>query len=75
MSKKQSKEILWNIINSVLAGLLVLLGAFSTGDITLKSFCFATITACLVAVNQFKDYWETQKNEYSSTKMFSFVKF
>ena len=73
--KKQSKEILWNIINSFLAGLLVLLGAFSTGDISRESVFLALMTSGIVMVTQFKDYWETQKKEYSSVKIFSFVKF
>lgn len=73
--KDQSKEIVWNLVNSFLAGLLVLFGAFSAGDINKQSILFAIITSGVVMVNQFKDYWETQKTEYSSMKAFSFVKF
>jgi len=73
--KKQTKEIIWNLVNSFLAGVLVLLGAFSTGEITQKAIGTAVFTSLVVMASQFKDYWETQKGEYSNTKMFSFVKF
>jgi len=70
----QKKEIIWNLVNSGLAGLLVLLGALTTGEISAESFCIALLTAMIVAVTQFKDYWTTEKKEYSSTKLFSFIK-
>lgn len=70
----QTKEIIWNIINSLLAGILVLLGAFTTGHISGESFCAAAIAAGIVAVTQFKNYWDGEKGEFSS-KMFSFVSF
>ena len=72
---KQSKEIIWNLINSFLAGVLVLFGAFTTGDITQKSFVAAAVAGGIVMLSQFKDYWETQKTEYSSTKVIHFIKF
>lgn len=50
-------KITANIINSLLAGALVLLGAFSTGDVTLEGFIIALAAAGLVAVTQFKDFW------------------
>jgi len=75
MSKKktiQKEEIIYNIINSFLAGVLVLLGGFSTGEITFKVFCTAGIASLIVAVSQFKKYWDGEKSEYAS-KMFNFV--
>lgn len=69
-----NKEILWNIINSLLAGALVLFGAFSTGSISWESFLIAFGASAIVAITQFKDYWSSEKPEYCNTKLFSFVK-
>lgn len=69
--KQQTKEIVWNIVNSVLAGLLVLFGAFSTGNITPQGFCAALSASGIVALTKFYDYWKTEQSEYS--RVFSFV--
>jgi hypothetical protein len=69
MSKKrnnQKKEIMWNIINSILAGALVLLGSCSSGDITKQGLFIAFVAASIVAVSRFKDYWSSEEKEYKS---------
>lgn len=63
-----NKEIVWNIVNSLLAGALVFLGAFSDGNITGKGLCIAAFAALSVALLQFKDYWQKEKSEYKSKK-------
>jgi len=69
MTKKESwfecnrEEILWNIINSFLAGLLVFFGAFTTGNISKTSIIIALMTAFIVIITKFKDYWLTQERE------------
>jgi hypothetical protein len=73
-----NKEIQWNLVNSGLAGALVLLGSFSTGNITMQSFSFALIASLAVAVTQFKDYWTKEEEEYrkkcpNRKKLFSFI--
>ena len=68
--KSQSKEIIWNVINSALAGALVFLGACSAGSITWASVITSLIAAGIVAIARFKDYWGKEESEYSSTKMF-----
>ena len=70
----QKQEILWNIINSSLAGILVLLGALTSGEISPESICIALVTAFIVAITQFKDYWTNEKREYSNTKLFAFIR-
>jgi hypothetical protein len=75
MAKKktsQKKEIIWNIVNSLLSGLLILLGAFTTGEITSESIFIAIVTALVVAVTQFKNYWTKEESEYS-VKLFKFI--
>ena len=78
MTKKttQKKEIFYNVINSLLAGALVLFGACSTGNpITLESLGFALGAACVTAISQFKKYWESQASEYSSAKLLTFISY
>ncbi len=72
--KSQKKEIIWNIINSLLAGALVFLGALTTGEITAQSIGAAMIASLIVACTQFKRYWETEEKEYQHKKTFgSFI--
>ena len=76
MKKKkisQKQEIIWNLINSGLAGVLVLLGSFTSGNITKEGVCVAVATSLVVAFSQFKDYWNSEKAEYSH-RAFSFIK-
>ena len=75
MAKKKSnkKEIVWNIVNSGLAGALVLLGAFSAGSITWKGVIVAIIAAGSVAIGQFKKYWESEQAEYTCKTLGSFL--
>lgn len=68
----QTKEIIYNIINSLLAGILVLLGAFSTGNIDKDALITAGIAALIVAFSQFKKYWDGEQSQYC-TKVFNFV--
>lgn len=76
---QQEKEILWNIINSFLSGLLVSLGAFiqAGGSFSTIGLSAGIIAGLIVAVTKFKDYWSTQENEYkckSNLKMaFNFI--
>lgn len=68
----QKKEIIWNLINSLLAGLLVFAGAFSDGEITHKECLIVGAAALSVIVIKFKDYWDGEKKEYA-THAFNFV--
>jgi hypothetical protein len=71
--KSQGKEIIYHIVNSLLAGGLVLLGSFTTGaGITSKGLLFASIAAAIVCVTRFKEYWDGEADEYS-TKLFKFL--
>jgi hypothetical protein len=75
LKEYQKKEIIYNIVNSLLAGALVLLGSFSVGEITMKGFCFAVLASLAVAVGQFKNYWESEKKEYSQNlKLFAIIR-
>jgi hypothetical protein len=74
MKTQEKKEIIWNIINSVLAGVLVLLGALTTGGIGLESFLTALIAAGVVAVTKFQQYWACEEQEYKNLKLFNFIR-
>ena len=61
---QQRKEIIWNIVNSLLAGALVFLGAFADGNISSTGIVLSMVAAAGIALTRFKDYWGTQENEY-----------
>lgn len=77
-SKKQTsqrKEILWNIINSLLAGGISLFSIIlATNEINLKGIGIALATALVVAITQFKNYWAKEENEYCQPKIFTIIK-
>lgn len=72
---KNRDEIIYKLINSLLAGSLVFVGAFTSGDIT-KEGCLISFVAFLtVLLTQFKEYWASQEKEYSNkpVALFKFV--
>lgn len=71
--KSQKLEIVWNIINSLLAGALVFVGACTTGSISLNSLGVAAAASLAVALTKFYEYWKKEEGEYC-TKLFSFIR-
>lgn len=74
--KQNKDEIVWNIINSLIAGLLVFLGGIAGAgyQFSFQGFAVAVATALVVAFTKFKDYWATQEWEYRTSKnLFCFV--
>lgn len=69
----QKKEIIWNIVNALIAGGLVFLGGVSSGEITLKTLEFSLVAGAIAALVLFKDYWAKEKPEYSNSKLFKFL--
>lgn len=59
----QVKEIMWNVINSLLAGGLVLLGSFTNG-FSREGMVLAIIASGIIAVSRFKEYWAQEEQEY-----------
>lgn len=70
--KNNRNEILWNIINSLIAGSLVFLGSLTSGKVTWQGVGFAILAFLTAAVVKFKEYWDGEKKEYS-TKLFKFL--
>ena len=68
-----NKEILWNIVNSLLAGALVFVGAFSSGNISAETLCIAVVAGLSVAIIQFKNYWGKEEAEYSNKTLGTFI--
>lgn len=66
-----NKQIIWNIVNSLLAGGLVFFGACSTGEITTNSILASLFAAGVVAITKFKEFWSKQEGTYNN--LFSFV--
>jgi len=69
--EQQRKEITWNLVNSGLAGGLVMLGSMTAGTITWRGFAAGIIAGAIVAMTKFWDYWSKEEKEYSY-KIFSF---
>lgn len=70
--KKNKHEIKYHIINSLISGVLVMLGAFTSGNFSFKAVTFGVITSLIVAIIKFRNYWEKEEKEYSS-KIFNFA--
>ena len=68
--KKNKNEIIWNLINSGLAGGLVFLGSITSGNITWQGIGAGIIAALIVVATKFRDYWAKEEHEYSA-KLFS----
>lgn len=71
--REHAAEIFYNLINSILAGALVLLGSFTSGSINHEAMAAAVIASAVVAISQFKNYWDGEKKEFSK-HMFTFIK-
>ena len=70
--KKNKDEIIWNFVNSGLAGFLVFLGACADGNLTWKGIGMALIAGALVIATKFKEYWMSEKSEYTK-RIFNFM--
>lgn len=68
--KLNKDEIIYNVINSGLAGGLVFLGSLTNG-FSFQGLGIGIAAGLIVMVTKFKDYWVTQEGEYI-TKLFSF---
>lgn len=63
-----NKEFLWNVVNSLLMAGAVMLGALTTGKISLDSFLVAVVAGAAVAVNQFRNYWDSERVKYTGSR-------
>lgn len=70
--KKNKNEILWHLINSGLAGALVVLGSLAGGDLTFRGVALGVIAGFVVMVTKLKEYWASERGEYCS-KAFVFI--
>lgn len=68
-----NKVIVWNIVNSLLAGGLVFLGACTTGEITADSILAALIAAGIVSFTQFKDFWAKEEKDLCKPLAMNFL--
>jgi hypothetical protein len=70
--KVNRNEIIWNLINSAIAGILVFFGAFTSGTITKAGVMAAVATSVVAFCVQFRTYWIKEEGEYSA-KIFKFL--
>lgn len=71
--QKNRDEIFYHVVNSLLAGGLVMVGSFADGEITTNSFLIAGLASLAVMLTKFRDYWVSQEGEYKSSKVFHFI--
>ena len=65
--KLNKDEIIYNLINSALAGGLVILGSLTSG-FSWNGVCAGVVAGLVVAVAKFKNYWKTQEGEYKTER-------
>jgi len=70
--KDNRNEIIYNLINSGIAGALVFAGSLAAGSITLQGICAAVGASLVVALTKFREYWASEKKEYI-TSIFNFI--
>lgn len=66
--KTMDREIIWNIVNSLLAGALVFVGACASGGINEKGVAAAAAASAIVALTKFYDYWQKEEEEYRTER-------
>lgn len=71
-TEDNKKEIIYNIINSFLAGALVFLGSLTNGGFSFESLGLAVTASLVVMITKFKNYWEKEEPEYSK-KLLNFL--
>ena len=70
--EKNKYEIKYHLINSLLAGAMVFVGAIADGKVSKHELMAALGAAGLIFFVKFKEYWAGQKGEYA-TKLFTWV--
>lgn len=70
--KKNRHEIKYHLINSLLAGGMVFVGAIADGKVSKHEIMASFGAAALIAFIKFKEYWAEQKGEYA-TNLFTWI--
>ena len=70
--QKNKDEIIWNLINCGLSGVLVFAGAISDGTIGHKGWLAVSAVTLIAVVVKFQKYWTSQENEYTK-KVLNFI--
>jgi len=63
------KDIIYNLINSGIAGALVFAGAMASGGLTSTGICAALGASLVVFLTKFREYWGTA----NPTPLFMFI--
>ena len=73
ISKENRREIVWNIVNALIAGFISFLSALiAANELNWKVVLVSIITASLVICVKFKEYWAKEEKEYSKF-IFNFI--
>lgn len=65
------EKLIWNLINSAIAGLLVFFGAFTSGQITLTATAIASAASIIVFLTKFNEWFSTTNPD--TVKVFNFM--
>lgn len=72
ISNENKREIFWNIINALLAGGLVFMGAFMDGGLSRADLIASFGASTIVFLSKLNEYWNSERKEYSN-KVFNFI--
>jgi len=70
--KKNKYEILYEVVNALIAGLIAFLNPLLTSEITMKSIGVSTIIALGIFLYRLQIYFQKEKREYQM-KLFNII--
>jgi len=71
--KSKKEMIIWHIVNSISAGLFVILGAIADGAISRPELITSLGAAGIVALTKFREFWDTTKKARPTPGLFHFI--
>jgi hypothetical protein len=70
--RSKKEQIIWHIINSAIAGILVFVGAFTDGQLTDKELMASLGVSLVIAFTKFQQFWTSQEKMYRPA-LFHFI--
>jgi hypothetical protein len=68
-----TRKVFWNLINSLIAGSLVIIGSLTDGEVTSKGLMIAIVAGTAIFLSQFRDFWAKEEQEFTAMPMFKFI--
>ncbi len=65
--QKNKEEIIWNLINSLLVGIISFLSVLAADkEFSFQAVLIGLVFSLMTAVIKFGEYWKSQEGEYKS---------